>query len=98
MLLMVLSKRKKAGLVLKDSLVDLRYVQRLMWPQDRATIAQLDLEEKIMWYSGQDAREMVYLGQNKDFKKFWYWHYLLPLRSKRFVFKIRRFLINCAKV
>jgi hypothetical protein len=72
--------------------VDLTKVQLLKWPQDASIIAQLDLVELQCWYAGQDSREMIFLAQNPNFKRFWYWTYLVPLRIKRFIFKIKAVL------
>lgn len=72
--------------------VELKYVQLLKYPQDASTIAQLSLEEKICWYSGQDPRRMVYLAQDARFVRFWKMYYMWPLKLKRFVFKIKALL------
>ena len=72
--------------------VDLTKVQLLKWPEDASTIAQLDLIELQCWFAGQDPREMVFLGQNKEFRHFMYRYYILPLKIKRFWFKIKAYL------
>jgi len=61
----------------------------LKWPEDRQTLAQLSMSELIMWYAGLDPRELVYMGQTAEFQRFWFRHYLLPLRIKRFFYKIK---------
>lgn len=61
----------------------------LTFPEDRATLSRLRLDELIYWYASQDPRSIIYLAQTKEFKKFWYWNYLLPLHMKRFVYKIK---------
>jgi hypothetical protein len=71
---------------------DLQHVQLLKWPEDASVIAQLDLIGLQCWFAGQDPREMIYLGQNREFRRFWYRTYLLPLRIKRFIFKIKHIL------
>jgi hypothetical protein len=74
--------------------IDLKHVQLLKWPEDSSTIAQLSLEEKIMWYSGQEPRHMVYLGNSPAFKRWWHWHYMMPLKLKRFAYKLKNLVWN----
>jgi hypothetical protein len=74
--------------------VDLRSVQLLKWPTDASIIAQLDLIEMQCWYCAQDPRSMIWLGQNKEFKRFWFRHYLLPLRIKRVVYKLKHLFMT----
>jgi len=64
----------------------------LKWPQDKLTLKQLSLDEKIFWFASQDPRSVIYLAQTPDFKKFWYRHYILQLKLKRFAYKIKSFL------
>lgn len=73
-------------------LTDLKTVQVLRYPEDKAFLATLSLEEKICWYSGQEPRYMIYLGNDPTFKRFWFWSYILPLRIKRFMYKIKNVL------
>lgn len=68
---------------------DLRSVQLLKYPQDASVIAQLDLIELQCWYAGQEPRQMIYLAQTKEFRRFWARHYLWPLKIKRFMYKIK---------
>lgn len=60
----------------------------LKWPLNAFEIKQLTLAEKEIWYFCQDSRHMIFLAQRPDFKKFWYWTYLFPLRVKRFFWKL----------
>lgn len=86
------------------------HLKSLKWPDDKRSIAKLSLEEKIVWYTGQDPHDMIDLDANakltplhfedekayqeylkefkrrKNFRRFWYWHYIVPLKLKRFVF------------
>jgi len=95
-MLTVLSVLRLIALNLSDSVttgsVDLSKVQLLKYPQDASTIAQLDLIELQCWYAGQDARQMIYLAQTEDFKRFWKLHYLWPLKAKRFLYKFKTLL------
>lgn len=74
--------------------IDLKHVQLLKWPEDSSTIGQLSLIEMQCWYAGQDAREMVYLGQNREFVRFWRMHYLWPLKLKRMLYKLKYIFWN----
>jgi hypothetical protein len=88
---MDLSHKEKEALNLSVEF-DLRHVQLLKWPEDRSVIAQLDLIGLQCWYAGQDPRHMIYLAQNKEFRRFWNQYYMWPLRIKRFMFKIKHVL------
>jgi len=68
---------------------DLKVINVLMWPLDASIIASLSLEEKIVWYSGQDPRYLVYLAQDPSFKRFWARHYLAPLHFKRWMYRTK---------
>jgi len=72
--------------------VDLIKVQLLKFPQDKATIAQLDLIELQCWYAGQDPRQIIYIAQTKEFQRFWKLNYLYPLKIKRFIYRIKHSL------
>lgn len=73
--------------------IDLTKVQLLQWPQDKETLAQLSLIELQCWMAGQDPRALVYLGQDPNYKKWIYWHYLMPLKIKRMFYKVKRWFI-----
>jgi len=66
----------------------------LKWPEDKATLRLLSLDEKVFWFASQDPRSIIYLAQTPDFKRFWYWNYLFPLKLKRFVYRIKHVLIK----
>lgn len=72
--------------------LDLQVLTLLSWPEDKAVIASLSLEDKIYWYSCQDARQLIFLAQNPKFVRFWKYTYLYPLRFKRFLYKIKAVL------
>ena len=71
--------------------VDLRVIQVLKWPIDKDILASLDLIELQCWWAGQGHREMVFLGHDPEFRRFWNKVYMRPLHRKRFWFKIRKF-------
>ena len=73
----------------KPNVIDLEVLPLLKWPEHSSVIASLSLQDKIYWYSSIDAREMIFLAQNPKFVRFWYWSYLLPLRMKRFIYRIK---------
>lgn len=74
--------------------IDFDVVAVMKWPEDKASLAALSLEEKIMWYSSQDARQMVFLAYNPEFKRFWKIHYMYPLKLKRFMYKLKAILVK----
>lgn len=59
------------------------------FPEHKGKIAALNYERKQEWYASRDPKDMVWLGNDKDFQRFWYWTYLFPLRIKRFFFKVK---------
>lgn len=61
----------------------------LHWPDDRRAIARLDLDAKQEWWALQDARAMIFLGDTEEFRQFWFWHYLVPLRAKRLLYRMK---------
>jgi len=66
------------------------------YPNDADKIARLGIQNFQMWYLSQDMRDMVYLGQFKEFKRFIFWHYTLPVRCLRMYYKIKRILTSNA--
>lgn len=82
--------RVVSSLNARVNVIDLTVLPLLTWPQDQSVIAALSLEDKIYWYSSQDPRQMIFLGSNPKFKRFWYLTYLLPLRCKRFMYKVTK--------
>ena len=62
------------------------------YPQDASRIARLSISGFQMWYLAQDPKEMIFLGQFKEFKRFIFWHYTLPVRCLRLYYKIKRIL------
>lgn len=64
-------------------------VYELRWPDDKKAIARLDLDAKQQWWAMQDARAMIFLSETEEFKRFWFFHYLVPLRLKRLVYRLK---------
>lgn len=54
----------------------------LKFPRDAKRIALLSLEEKEAFYLAHDPMDLDTI----EFRRFWYWSYLLPLKIKRFVY------------
>jgi hypothetical protein len=59
------------------------------WPDDKKRIARLDLDSKQQWWAAQDARSMIFLAETEEFKRFWFFHYLVPLRAKRLLYRLK---------
>jgi len=64
-------------------------IESLKWPQDKSFISRLNLEEKQYWFAVQDARTMIFLADTEEFKQYWFWHYLIPLKIKRFLYRFK---------
>lgn len=63
------------------------------FPEDKKAIAKLSLEDKMVWYLMQDPREMVFLGNSPEFQVFWRWHVVIPMKIKRFYYRVKNFEI-----
>lgn len=79
--------------LLKPHLMTILEVQQLKWPQNRTELGWLSITEMQVWYSTQDMRYMVFLGQDRDFRRFLYWHYTLPVKLLRLYYKIKRIIL-----
>jgi len=64
----------------------------LRWPDDKSIIAGLSLSEKIYWYASLNSQDVIFMANTKEFQRFWYWRYLVPLRIKRFLYKVKYWL------
>lgn len=67
--------------------IDYSSLNGLKYPEDRKKIARLPLAHLQVWYAAQDPHTLIEAGG--DFHSFWYWHYILPLKLKRIVFKLK---------
>jgi len=61
------------------------------YPKDASRIARLSITGFQMWYASQDAKEMIFLGQFAEFKRFIFWHYTWKVKLLRLYYKIKRF-------
>jgi len=65
-------------------------INSLRFPQDVKELRKLSILELQIWISSLDPRLLVYMAQTEEYSKFIYWHYLLPLRFKRMMYRIKR--------
>lgn len=63
------------------------HLKGLRYPGDKGAIARLPLAEKMVWYAAQDPHTLI--EADDDFAVFWFWHYIVPLRIKRLIFKLK---------
>lgn len=75
-------------------MTDIEHVSQLRWPQDASKIALLGLEAKQMWYLSIDSRDMIFIANTQEFKRFWNKTYVWPVKLKRFALRLRRMLFN----
>jgi hypothetical protein len=64
----------------------------LKFPEDKRKIAKLSSEEKMEWYAHQFQRTpglYPYELTTTDFETFWRWHVLIPMKIKRFFYRIK---------
>lgn len=59
------------------------------FPAAKRKIAKLSYDEKMEWYATRSPEEMVWLGNNREFQRFWKVHVLWPLRIKRFLYRVK---------
>lgn len=63
------------------------------YPKDVEQIKKLSLDKKLDWYAYQfqcrDPRLTALIFQSPEFTKFWKWRVLMPLKIKRFAFKVK---------
>ena len=59
------------------------------FPARKRAIAKLSHEQKMEWYQTRNPQEMVWLGNSKEFQRFWKFNVLWPLRVKRFLYRVK---------
>jgi hypothetical protein len=67
-------------------------IEQLSWPKNARELRHMSIEQWQAWYLSQDPTYMVFLGQNKEFKRFVFYNYTLPVKCLRLYYKIKRFL------
>lgn len=45
--------------------------------------------EKMDWYATQNSQQIVFLGNNAYFLRYWKWHVLIPMKIMRFAYKLK---------
>lgn len=63
----------------------------LKFPENQKEIGRLSYDQKMEWYASRDPKELIFLGNDEDFQRFWYWKVLLPVRLGRMYYKIKNF-------
>lgn len=67
------------------------------FPRDKSLISKLSLDHKIEWYGHQfqamDPRQVAIIFSSKEFASFWKWRYLMPIKLKRFFYRVNNFEI-----
>lgn len=61
------------------------------FPEQKEKIARLSLDEKLEWYAHQFTNPLdgVVLLSSKEFEKFWKWRVLMPMKIKRFFYRVK---------
>ena len=54
-------------------------------------LRSLGFSQKLEWYAKRNSQEIVYLGNNLYFQRYWKWHVLVPMRIKRFYYQVKNF-------
>lgn len=64
----------------------------LRFPENRRQLGRLSLEEKMEWYAYQfelDQRAATIALSTKEFASFWKWRVLMPMKVKRFLYRVK---------
>lgn len=73
--------------VLIETRFDFSPLKDLKFPEDKLKMAGHSLSELQVWYAAQDPHDLMEMGD--DFLTWWKWHYLVPLRCKRLIYKLK---------
>lgn len=49
----------------------------------------LSFSGKLDWYAKRNSQEIVFLGNNPYFQRYWKWHVLMPMKFKRFYYRVK---------
>ena len=64
-------------------------IEDIRFPDNKKEIKKMSYEEKMEWYYTRDPQEIIYLGNSKDFQRFWYWNVFLPMKIKRIFYRVK---------
>lgn len=59
------------------------------FPDRKKAIGKLSYDEKMEWYQTRSPEDMIWLGNSKEFQSFWKWHVVVPLKFKRFYYRVK---------
>lgn len=86
------------GLTVVDLIADAEGKPRpyllFQFPEDKRKIARLTFDQKMEWYAHQiqiagKAGQAAVHFTSREFQRFWKWRVLIPLRVKRFFFRLK---------
>lgn len=52
-------------------------------------LKKLSFSQKLDWYSKRNGQEVVYLGNNPYFQRYWKWRVVMPIKFKRFFYRVK---------
>jgi hypothetical protein len=67
---------------------------RFEFPADKTKIRQLSYGQKMEWYQYQfqkDPQRATVVLSSQEFAQFWKWHVLIPMKLKRFYYRLKNF-------
>lgn len=59
------------------------------FPERKKELSKLNYDQKMEWYATRDRESMIFLGNSKEFQRFWKWHVLIPMKLKRLYYRIK---------
>lgn len=72
-------------------------IESWKYPKDASKIAPLSISDFQYWYALQDPKEMVFLGQNREFKRFIWKNYTWKVKLLRLYYRIKNICLNLRK-
>lgn len=61
------------------------------FPENKRKIARLSYDQKMEWYQSRDPKDMVWLGNDPEFQRFWKWNVVIPVKLRRLFYRIKNF-------
>lgn len=63
----------------------------LTWPNDKALIESLTIDQMQSWYATVDSRAIIFLAQDPNFQLWWSKTYLRKVHRARLWLKVKSF-------
>ncbi len=61
----------------------------LKFPENKKQISKLNYDQKMEWYATRQPKDVVFLGNDPEFQRFWKWHVVIPVKIRRMYYRIK---------